>query len=123
MQTRTIPPAGYKKFFDSLSRIYDGSSATLEFLDSELGDQYELEEKPLRGVSYDKSGLELFFVTRDGRHLTHRIPHPTKVMFEESDSGLIESLAIESDDEAQAVLRFHPPVASKLLPGDVQPTK
>ena len=35
MQTRTIAPDRYKSFFDSLSRIYQGSSATLEFIAEE----------------------------------------------------------------------------------------
>jgi hypothetical protein len=124
MQTRTIPPAGYKKFFDSLSRVYDGSSATFEVLDPELGDQHEIDEQPLRGVSYDRSGLELFFVARDGSHVAHRIPHPKRVEVEEGDTGLIEALAIDSDDEPRAIVRFHPPIPSKLLPaGEAQPTR
>ena len=115
MQTRTIAPDRYKSFFDSLSRIYQGSTATLEFVAEDLGDQFEVEEQPLSGVSYDKSGLELHFVARDGSHLTHRIERPKRVQLEEGDSGLVEALAIESDGDPRAIVRFHPPVASRLL--------
>jgi uncharacterized protein DUF5335 len=115
MQTRTIPPDRYKTFFDSLSRIYQGSSATLEFVAEDLGAQHEIDDQPLSGVSYDKSGLELHFVGRDGSHLTHRIERPKRVQLEEGDDGLVEALEIESDGDPRAIVRFHPPVASRLL--------
>ncbi len=119
MQTRTIAPDRYKPFFDSLSRIYQGSTATLEFVAEDLGDQFEVEEQPLSGVSYDKSGLELHFIARDGSHLVHRIERPKRVQLEEGDNGLVEALAIESDGDPRAIVRFHPPVASRLLaPGN-----
>jgi hypothetical protein len=116
MQTRTISPDRYKTFFDSLSRIYQGSTATLEFLSEDLGAQHEIDEQPLSGFSYDASGLELFFIARDGSHLVHRIARPKRIEFEERDDGLVEALAIDSDGDPRAVLRFHPPVASRLLP-------
>jgi hypothetical protein len=115
MQTRTISPDRYKTFFDSLSRIYQGSSATLEFVAEDLGDQFEVEEQPLSGVSYDKSGLELHFIARDGSHLVHRVEHPKSIQIEEGDDGLVEALAIESDGDPRAIVRLHPPVASRLL--------
>jgi uncharacterized protein DUF5335 len=115
MQTRTIAPDRYKSFFDSLSRIYQGSTATLEFVAENLGDQFEVEEQPLSGVSYDKSGLELHFKARDGSHLVHRIQTPKSVQIEEGDNGLVEAVAIDSDGDPRAIMRFHPPVASRLL--------
>jgi hypothetical protein len=117
MHTHSIAQERWKKMFDSLSRIYDGSTASLEILSPELGDQFEVEEQPFRGITYDGSGIELVFVIREGRHLAHRIPHPKKVMLEEGDEGLMEALAIESDDDhPPVVVRFHAPVGWKLLP-------
>ncbi len=121
MQTRTVSPDGYKTFFDSLSRAYAGSTATLEFLADDLGAQHEVDEQPLSGISYDKTGLELHFLARDGSHLVHRIPRPKRIELEEGDSGLIEALAIDSDGDPRAVLRFHPPLPSRLLAP--QPTR
>ncbi|HYS53645.1 MAG TPA: DUF5335 family protein [Thermoanaerobaculia bacterium] len=115
MQTRTISPSGYKALFDSLSRIYSGSSATLELLDKDFGAQHEVDEQPLRGISYDKDGLELHLTTRDGTHLVHRIPQPKRVQLEERDDGLVEAIAIESEGDPRAILHFHPAVASRLL--------
>lgn len=115
MQTHTIEPARWGNVFDSLSRVYDGSTATLEVLTPAMGAQKQIEDQPLRGISYDKSGIELHFATRDGRHLVHRIPNPKNVMLEEGDDGLIGAVEIESTDEPQQILYLSAPVPSRLL--------
>ena len=116
MQTHTIAPANWRNTLDSLSRIADGSSGSLEILRDDMGAQYEVEEVPLRGISCDSSGIELHFALRDGRHFVHRIEHPRSVKLEEQDDGTIAALEIDSDDDPRAVLRFHAPLASRLLP-------
>ena len=116
MRTHTISQDEWKTFFDSVSRIYDGSSGSLEILSPDLGAQYEIENQPLRGISYDKTGIELHFTARDGKHLTHRIANPKRVQVEEGDDGLVEAVAFESDGDPRAVLRFQSPIASHLLP-------
>ena len=116
MHTHTISPPKWKSVFDSLSRVYDGAQASLELLSPELGAQFEIEDQPLRGISYDKrTGVELHFLTRDGRHLAHRIPRPNKVQLEERDDGLLNAVEIDSDDDPQRVLRFQSPLPSRLL--------
>jgi hypothetical protein len=115
MHTHTISPPKWKTTFDSLSRIYDGAHASLEILSPELGAQFEIEDEPLRGISYDSSGVELHFSTRDGRHLVHRIPNPKKVQIEERDDGLLNAVEIDSEGDPQRVLRFQSPLPSRLL--------
>ncbi|HEY3054470.1 MAG TPA: DUF5335 family protein [Thermoanaerobaculia bacterium] len=117
MDTHTISPPQWKTTFDSLSRIYDGASASLEVLTPDLGAQYEIENQPLRGISYDKSGIELHFTTRDGQHLVHRIADPKQVQIEESDDGLVAAVGIESAGKLRSVLHFSAPKASRLLGG------
>jgi len=116
MQTHTISQPQWKSTLDKLSRIYDGANASIEILDQSLGAQFEIEDEPLRGISYDKSGIEIHFATRDGRHLVHRIPNPKQVQLEEDESGLLTALNIESADDPQAIVRFRSPLAAKLLP-------
>jgi hypothetical protein len=96
--------------------VYEGSSATLEVLDPDLGAQLEVEEVPLRGISFDASGIEIDFQTRDGQHLLHRIPHPKSVEIEEDDNGQVVALQFDADDDPRNVLRLHSPIAAKLLP-------
>ena len=115
MQTHTVSQNQWKTIFDSLSRVYDGSRATMEVLDAELGAQHEVDDQPFRGISYDPAGIELHFMMGNGRHVTHRIPRPKEVRIEEADNGLVVGLAIESDNDPQVVLQLHAPVPSHLL--------
>ncbi len=103
--------------FDSLSRIHEGSTTSLEILTDGLGAQFEIEEQPFLDIDYDRSGIELHFATREGQEeLVHRIPHAKQVQIEERDDGLIAALQIASDDDPVAVLRFQSPKSWKFLP-------
>ena len=116
MQTRTISPPQWRPVLDSLSRVYEGSSATLEILDPDLGAQLEIEDAPLRGVSVDASGIQMDFQTQDGQHLLHRIPHPKSIQIDENDDGQVVAIQFEADGDPRNVLRLHSPIAAKLLP-------
>lgn len=116
MYTHQVSRERWKSVFDSLSRAYEGSTASLEVLDDDRGAQMEIEEQPLRGISYDASGIELIFATRDGGHFAHRISDPLRVEIEEGNDGLVDAIGIVSASEPQTILRLHAPVSSKLLP-------
>lgn len=116
MRTHSIAREAWQSTFDSLSRVYDSESASLEVLRPDLGAQFEIERQPFRGISYDADGIELHFTPRGGRHFVHRIAHPRRVQIEEGDDGLIVAFAIESDDDPRIVLRLDAPLASTLLP-------
>jgi len=116
MQTHSLPAEAWKTTFDSLSRIYEGETASLEVLRDDLGAQFEIESQPFRGISFDHDGIELHFTPRDGRHFVHRINHPRSVQIEQRDDGFIVAFAIDSDDDPRAVLRLSSPLASRLLP-------
>jgi len=116
METRELLRESWTAMFDSLSRIYSGSTATLEILDGELGAQMEVEDRPLSGITCDGSGIEMIFVMRDGRRLAHRITTPQRVQIEERDNGFIAAIGIVSSLELETILRLHEPLPSKLLP-------
>jgi len=113
-ETHTIPRSGWKQFFNSLSRIYQGERASLEILRPDAGAQFEVEDQPFAGASYDSSGIELNFTIRGG-HFGHRIAQPRSVQIEENEAGLAAAINIDSDDDPRAVLHLHAPQASKLL--------
>ncbi len=117
METHTISQSQWKSTFDSLSRVYDGSTASVEILETDLGAQFEVEDEPLRGISYDSSGIALHVSTHDGRHLVHHIAHPKKVQIEEDDAGLIAALDIASDQDPHTIVRFRSPRPSRLITG------
>jgi hypothetical protein len=115
MQTRTVSSEGWEQFFDSFSRIYMGSRATLEILADDLGAQMEVEDMPLTGISFDTTGLEMHFQTRQG-HLVHRIASPARVTIEERSDGLVAAVEICcTDGEPDTILRLSKLVASRLL--------
>jgi len=116
MRTHAIARETWQSTFDSLSRVYEGQSASLEVLGPDLGAQFEIERQPFRGISYDPDGIELHFTPRDGAHFVHRIAHPKLVQVEEGDDGLIVAFAFDSDDDPRTVLRLDAPLASTLLP-------
>jgi hypothetical protein len=116
VETRELAREKWTEMFDSLSRIYGGSTATLEILDGDRGAQVEVEERPLSGITYDKSGIEMIFVTRDGLHLAHRITTPQRVQIEERDDGYVAAIGIVSSSEPETILRLHEPLPSRLLP-------
>ena len=115
METRELSRGSWKKTFDSLSRIYGGSTATLEILDGDLGAQMQVEERPLRGITYDAGGIEMIFVTRDGLHLAHRVATPERVQIEEREDGYVAAIGIVSSSEPETILRLHEPLPSRLL--------
>jgi hypothetical protein len=115
MQTRTVAPPQWTRLFDSFTRIYQGSSATLEVLSADLGAQLEVEDLPFLGISNDDSGMELLFETRDGSHLTHVVSKPRQVQIEERDDGTVAALQIGSETDPPLVLRLHAPLPARLL--------
>jgi hypothetical protein len=117
VETHDLSREQWKTVFDSFSRIYQGSAATLEVLDGELGAQKEIEERPLRGITFDASGIELVFQTSDGGHLAHRVADPQRVQIEEGDDGLVSAIGIVSASERETILHLHAPISSRLLPG------
>jgi Family of unknown function (DUF5335) len=116
VETRELSRDRWTEMFDSLSRIYGGSTATLEILDGDLGAQMMVEERPLRGITCDASGIEMIFVARNGLHLAHRISAPQRVQIEERDDGYVAAIGIVSSSEPETILRLHEPLASRLLP-------
>jgi uncharacterized protein DUF5335 len=123
MQTRTISPSQWSKLFDSFSRVYDGSRATLEVISDDLGAQMEVEDQPFRGISADATGIELHFLVREGGHLTHRVPDPTNVLIEEGDDGLVAAIEIQSKNDPTLVLRLQSPVPARLLEAALESEK
>lgn len=113
--TRILQRPQWHDIFDSMSRIYDGVSATLEILTADLGAQFEVEKLPLRGITYDASGIELFFATRDGQQFVHRISNPVRVQIEEYPNGLVAAIEFDSANDPQRILHLTFPPGTRLL--------
>jgi hypothetical protein len=97
MSTLEIPPAEWPRFFDSFSRRHDGWLVSVEILSTSVGDQIQVTNLPLRGISVGRKGpnsITLAFVDQADRHLSHEITSPEHVWLKQSDEGADEALEI-----------------------------
>jgi hypothetical protein len=70
---------------DELTRVRTGDDVTIELLDVEFGDEFEVERMPLAYIEYDEHSDEASVGVggRDGRYpvvLRHAIEHPTSIL-------------------------------------------
>ena len=117
--TREIARDEWPDFFDGFSRRHDGWLVTIELLDPELGDQIEVENKPLKGIvaerKRDPKTIDIFTWSTVDESMTHIIDQPTRVWVEEADDGAEIALKIDSKDHAATLLTLR----SSALPEEV----
>ncbi|HEY8551448.1 MAG TPA: DUF5335 family protein [Vicinamibacterales bacterium] len=103
---RTIPQNEWQSFFDTLSGSLLGKRVEVEAATLELGDQVVAEWLPLIGITFD-SRDDLLDVALVG--LNHLIRNPEAIRVEEGPEG-IRSIAVQSKDGTQQVLRLKDPL-------------
>lgn len=108
---REIPRDQWARFFDDLSRRFEGRPVTIEAYQSDTGAQDEVLELPLVGISADRKGtragtIEVIVGTRPDDHLTHTISAPTRVRIQEGPGGAPAALEIGSASGPAALVRF-----------------
>ncbi|MFB3905743.1 MAG: DUF5335 family protein [Acidobacteriota bacterium] len=106
MQTNEIPQQQWVRFFDDFSRQHAGWVVTLEVIGREIGDQNEVNNLPLVGLSADIKGteprIEIIAGRRTTSHVTRIINRPKRVWVKEPG----ETIEIESEDETKTLLSF-----------------
>jgi hypothetical protein len=120
MKTRLISQSDWPTFFDRFSQRYDGCLATLEILSTEIGAQVEEQNLAFAGITdeWDETKgntITIMLGAQIGNHVTHNINRPREVSLEQTDEGVDVALAIKSDDDSTALLRFR----SAMLPEPV----
>jgi hypothetical protein len=106
--SRTIPQAEWRTFFDALSKAATGKRVHIEAASLELGDQVVAEWLPLLGVTYDFHD-DLFDVALGGLELDHLIRHPREVFVQEGPTG-VELIAVVTEDGVKQLLRLRDPL-------------
>ena len=106
--SRTIPQAEWRTFFDAMSTALEGKRVQIEVASLELGDQVVAEWLPLLGVTYD-SRDDLFDVALGDLELDHLIRHPRQVLVQEGPSG-VEMIAVVTEDGTKQLLRLQNPL-------------
>jgi hypothetical protein len=120
MRTREIPRTAWRPVFDALSRSYDGAMVSVEINDDRIGAQKEGENRPLRGISADDTGISVFLGGGPQRHLDHRITNPRKVWFAEAEEGALVAIEVEDGSDTRTIVRFRSPMRADLLDRGVE---
>lgn len=110
MGTRLIERQDWRAFFDAFSRAHDGWLVTLEVLDLELGDQIEIENLPLTGITVNGDGSLEFTFDEGQSHVSHTLSAPTRIFSKQSAKGADEVLEFEGPCETTLLL-FRSPMA------------
>jgi hypothetical protein len=110
-KTREIPRDEWPAFLDAFSRAHGGWRARLEVFGEEIGAQEEAGHLPLVGVTAElehpgreRITIDLGKTAED--HVSHAIPHPSRVHLLQSDAGADEALEIEAGEGPPRLLRF-----------------
>lgn len=106
--SRMIPKAEWRTFFDAISNMLTGKRVLIEAASLELGDQVVAEWLPLLGVTYD-SRDDLFDVALGGLEYNHLIRRPRQVLVQEGTHG-VETIAVAAENGVQQVLRLKDPL-------------
>jgi hypothetical protein len=105
-RTRTIAPAQWRVFFDSISDALVGKRMEIEAASLELGDQIVAEWVPVRGVTYDSQD-DLLDVALEG--FDHLIRQPREIQVQDGPHG-VETIAVVTEDAVRQILRLKDPL-------------
>ncbi|HEX6871831.1 MAG TPA: DUF5335 family protein [Micromonosporaceae bacterium] len=110
--TLVVDRIDWVSFFDRLSHDQQGKLVTIEIMETDLGDQYEVERLPFAYATYDRRD-DLVMVGVGGSTprypvvLRHVIEHPTEV--DSAGSGDWPAVRVVGADGAATLMRFYPP--------------
>jgi len=106
MQTKEIPENQWRQFFDDFSKEHAGWVVDLEVIGRDIGDQEEVNNLPLVGISADVKGterrIEIMAGLRTESHVTRIVNKPRRVWLK-TPEGDIE---IESEDGTKTLVSF-----------------
>jgi hypothetical protein len=111
MSTQEISHSDWSRFLDDFSRQHQGWLTRVEVRRPDIGDKIEAEGLPFHGITYDLKGssrnnISIVLGKNTVENETHTIVNPTHVRFEQADQGGIQSIEVESEDGAKAIVRF-----------------
>ncbi len=111
MITTEVPRETWISYLDDLSRRCEGSMVTLELLDDDIGDLEEIRDMPLIGISADEKANENSISIAAGRgsdRVTRIINSPRHLWVEETETGAVGSMEIESADGLKTLVHLRP---------------
>ena len=108
MATLEIPRSEWISFFDSFSNRHRGWLITMEIMSADLGDQVEVRDLPLEGITPELRGendeFEITVGDEKDRHLSKTIFGAHNVWLKQNDEGADEALEIDAKTEKVLLL-------------------
>ena len=108
MATLEIPRSEWVSFFDSFNNRHRGRLITMEIMNPDFGDQVEVRDLPLEGITVELSEendqFEITVGYERDQHLSKTIPGPRKVWLKQDDEGADEALEIDAKTEKTLLL-------------------
>jgi CheY-like chemotaxis protein len=123
-QTQEIPRENWLNFFNDVSKLYQGWQVTVELLGQDLGDQPEVTDLPLQGLSYETAGSEANDILVEAGdlpmgYITHHVNNPRAVRAVAAVPGVETDIEIEGEDGYRTLVRLR---QRPELPGPGQAT-
>ena len=117
MPTREVSRAEWPAFFDSFSSTRRGWRVTIEILTPDLGDQTEVRDLPLDGITAElnENGpdqIEIVVGSRPDQHVSNTIIDPIRVWAKQNDQEADEALEIESESRT-VLIRLRSPMRAE----------
>jgi len=104
IETKKIPEDRLEEYFANFTKNFLLRESTnrinLEVLGDDLGDQFEAEDSPIFGITYEPNDKSLEFELEAG---DHRILNPKEVWVAEEFDGFIKSIEVVTDDGLRQV--------------------
>jgi hypothetical protein len=109
------PKEDWHKLLDELTMVRAGDDITIELLDAEFGDEFEVERMPLAYLEYDEHSDEASVGVggRDGRFqvvLRHSIEHPASILTDSRPPMLPLAVQIVGADGSETLVTVLPRV-------------
>ncbi len=120
--TQTLERSEWISYLAQFTRENRGSHAWLEIIGGELGDQFQVEDRPFDGIAADLKDNEdavwIAFGTTPDDHIAHSIQQVTaiRVMPATAQRGAI--IHVEAKDGVRTILRLSLPEEYALPPGE-----
>lgn len=120
MHTRHVLAADWRQTLDDLSRTYDGMLVSLEIVGGDVGAEEEVRDQPLRGITFDPTGVTVQIAKTGGIHLDHHVAQPRTLRIVETNEGAVMAVEIEAAGGMHSLVRFRSPLRPDVLDAAVE---
>lgn len=106
MNTKHVPSSQWRTTLDELSRTYEGMPVSLEIVGGDVGAEEQVRDQPLKGITFDSTGVNVLIEKTDGIHLDHHVAKPQMLRVVETDEGAVVAVEIEADKGMYSLVTF-----------------